>query len=84
MVPFPLPLVGPLSVSQPALLDAVHEHPAVPATENEPVAAAAVIDTLDGDNVNVHVAAACEIVTMRPPTTMVPLRGAASGLTATW
>jgi hypothetical protein len=80
----PLPLVAPVSASQLALLEAVHEHPAVVAIVNEPLAAAAVIDTLEGDSVKTHVAAVCEIVTTRSPTTRAALRGDGSGLTATW
>jgi hypothetical protein len=51
MVASPLPLVAPVMVSHVALLDAVHAHPLAVSMENDPLAAAASSETLEGDRV---------------------------------
>ena len=47
-VPLPMPLVAPVSVIQPLLLAADHEHPAVAVTPTLPVARADVTDRFVG------------------------------------
>ena len=83
IVPLPLPVVALVMVNHGALLAAVHAHPLLAVTEKLPADACPETDTLSGDNAKVHVAAACETVTICAPTAIVPLRPVPSGLAAT-
>lgn len=83
IVPFPLPVAALVIVNHAAVLVAVQAHPLFAVTEKLPADASAATETLAGDKVKEHVAAACETVTICPPTAIVPLRTMASGLAAT-
>ena len=75
-VPFPLPLAPPVTVSQAALLVAVHAHPVplVTAVVNAPPAEVSVRDV--GETVKVQPAPLCVTVTVLPATVSVPTRWA--------
>jgi hypothetical protein len=47
----PVPVDGPVTVSHPALLAAVHAQPPVAESVNDPLDASEVTDTVDGDTV---------------------------------
>ena len=79
----PLPVGALVIVNQAAVLVAVHAHPLFADTEKLPVDTSDPTDTLAGDNVKVQVAAAWEIVTICPPTAIVPLRPRPSALIPT-
>jgi hypothetical protein len=74
-VPFPEPLAPLVTVIQLAPLLAVHVHPAIAATENDPAPPAAATDWLVGDSEYEHDgAAAWLMVKVLPPAAMVPVR----------
>ena len=83
MLPLPLPVAALVIVNHGALLVAVQLQPAFVVIENVPDATSDPTDTLAGDSAYVHGAAACETVTIWPPTAMVPLRVVELGLTPT-
>ena len=82
-VPFPLPLLPPVTVIQLSLLVAVQLQPlpAVTLTLAPPPAAATV--WLVGDTAKLHAALLCVTVTVCPATVSVPLREVVAVLAAT-
>jgi hypothetical protein len=76
-VPLPLPLLPPVTVTQAALLVAVHAQPAAAVTVTVPLVAAAVLSSTDeGRMVNVHGAPGCVIVKVLPAMLKLPVRDA--------
>jgi hypothetical protein len=78
-VPLPLPLAPLVTVSQPALLVAVHPQPASAVTAVDPVPPPTAIDWLAGEIEYVQLPAAWLTVNVCPATVSVPLRGDAVG-----
>jgi hypothetical protein len=73
----PLPLAPLVTVSQLALLVAVHEHQLPTPTSNVPVSPAYDIAWLEGVSVNTHGAAACVAAYVLPAIVAVVVRAAA-------
>jgi hypothetical protein len=83
IVPLPVPVVAPLSVTQETVLDAVQAHPAPAVIAMLPLEASADTETLVGDSEYEHAPASCVTVNVCPPIVSVPVRDVDDRLAAT-
>ena len=82
-VPFPLPLLPPVTVIQLSLLEAAQLQPLPAATLTLAPSPAAATVWLVGDTAKLHAALLCVTVTVCPATVSVPLREVVAVLAAT-